>query len=206
MHILTAEEKKDIWGGFKNGMTYFDLLTLYPGVTANQLVDCLYEKETEEPFKNRKVKDIMGKKIDTLPASVKKEIWERLNRNSPDIEDIANKYGVRFTDLEELYTSDIWKKKEFYKYRDKVKKLYFSGKTVKEIQEIYGFFDATAAAILDREAIIEDFKAGMTVAELLETWGNKDLNDLTFNGEMETGTRYSRKQILAIIFDYIEKT
>ena len=196
---ISSEMKDAIYKDWLDGYEMTELKAKY-NLTAAKINNYIMQREMEKieevelgiPSKRQKIEELSEAKLKRLNAE--------LDENNAIIS-IAEKYGIDDGELVDYYFKNWYKNTELVEHRDRYRKEYFSGRAIKELKDDYEVFKREFAEILDREAIMEDLRAGMTLAELEETWGTKDIDDLTFsnNVNVDIGKRYSRKELLNII-------
>ena len=196
---ISSEMKDAIYRDWLDGFEMPELKEKY-NLTAAKINNYIMQRETEKveevelgiPSKRQKIEELSEAKLKKLNAELDE---------SNAIIAIAEKYGVDDGELVDYYFKNWYKNTELVQHRDRYRKEYFAGRSIKELKDDYEVFKREFAEVLDREAIMEDLRSGMTLAELEETWGAKDLDDLTFsnNGKVDIGKRYSKKELLNII-------
>ena len=196
---ISSEMKDAIYRDWLNGYEMTELKEKY-GMTAAKINNYIMQRETEKveevelgiPSKRQKIEELSEAKLKRLNMELDE---------SNAIIAIAEKFGVDDGELVDYYFKNWYKNTELVQHRDRYRKEYFQGRSIKELKDDYEVFKREFAEILDREAIMEDLRAGMTLVELEETWGAKDLDDLTFsnNVNVDIGKRYSKKELLNII-------
>ena len=202
---ISSEMKDEIYKDWLAGYEMPELKQKY-NLTAAKINNYIMqrEKETVEeeelgiPAKRMKLADLSESKLKKLNATL-----DECN----SIIAIAEKFGVDDGELVDYYFENWYKDTEFVQNRERYRREYFGGKSIKAMKEDYELFRKEYAEILDREAIMQDLRSGMTLDELEATWGNKDLDDLTFgnNGLVDVGKRYSRRELLNIICSELVK-
>ena len=196
---ISSEMKDEIYRDWLAGYEMPELKAKY-NLTAAKINNYIMQRETEMveevelgiPSKRLKIEELSEAKLKKLNAELDE---------SNAIIAIAERYGVDDGELVDYYFKNWYKNTELVQHRDRYRKEYFQGRSIKELKDDYEVFKREFAEVLDREAIMEDLRSGMTLAELEEVWGTKDLDDLTFsnNAKVDIGKRYSRKELLNII-------
>lgn len=202
---ISSEMKDAIYKDWLDGYDLTELKEKY-GMSAAKINNYILQHESEDP--EEITYDIQAKtvKIEEL-SEAKREKLEAALEESDEILTISEKFGVDYRELIDYYMQNFYKANELVQHRDRYRKEYFSGRTIRELKDDYEVFKKEFAEILDREAIMEDLRSGMTLDELEEVWGNKDLDNLTFenSGIVDIGKRYSRKELINIIVSELVK-
>ena len=196
---ISSEMKDAIYKDWLDGYEMTELKAKY-NLTAAKINNYIMQREMEKIEEVELGIQSKRQKIEELSEAKLKRLNEELNESNAIIA-IAERFGIDDGELVDYYFKNWYKNTELVQHRDRYRKEYFKGRSIKELKDDYEVFKREFAEVLDREAIMEDLRSGMTLVELEEVWGTKDLDDLTFsnNAKVDIGKRYSRKELLNII-------
>lgn len=205
MKEIDNQIRENIWKDSLRGLTVQELADKY-GVTNIQVATAIYDNENrdEKAIAERYLK---CKKMRDINAKTKKAVDDAINAGQ-DLDTISEIYDIRYDSLEDYYIENYLKAIKYANKLDAYKHRYFAGESISSLKKDTEFFDSEFASILDKQAIFEDFRSGMTLPELVEMYGRDSIDDVGFtesNVKVDIGKRYGEAEILKIIVSKIAK-